>query len=211
LKDAFAGVLSQRAMTTLAGGRKVTCLHPLGFASKWTSIMEEKYKLFLLEFALLKFCFDKFADILWGMPVEVEIDCQVLWDVLLSDKLNATHARWRDGILAYNIVNVHHISGVTNIADGVSRQYEGTPKGFGDGSEWMVSPDIDDVTGIVQDIFQIDTLAKATAVTNFLYLITLRHPDSVLLIADVLRHPQLVLVINDSSLTRLLTYLFSAC
>jgi hypothetical protein len=33
----------------------------------------------------------------------------------------------------------------------------------------------------------------------------------VLLIADVLRHPQLVLVIIDSSLTRPLTYLFSAC
>jgi hypothetical protein len=48
-------------------------------------------------------------------------------------------------------------------------------------------------------------------VTNFLYLITLRHPDSVLLIADALRHPQLVLVIHDSSLTRPLTYLFSAC
>jgi hypothetical protein len=33
----------------------------------------------------------------------------------------------------------------------------------------------------------------------------------VLLIADALRHPQLVLVITDSFLTRLLTYLFSAC
>jgi hypothetical protein len=33
----------------------------------------------------------------------------------------------------------------------------------------------------------------------------------VLLIADALRHPQLVLVIFDSFLTRLLTYLFSAC
>lgn len=92
LKDAFAGVLLQRITTTLAGGKKVQQLHPLGFASKRTSATEEKYKLFLLEFASLKFCFDKFADILWGMPVEVETDCQALWDVLLSDKLNATHA-----------------------------------------------------------------------------------------------------------------------
>jgi len=45
---------------------------PTGFASKRTSAAEEKYKPFLLEFASLKFCFDKFADILWGMPVEVE-------------------------------------------------------------------------------------------------------------------------------------------
>jgi hypothetical protein len=44
-----------------------------------------------------------------------------------------------------------------------------------------------------------------------IFFITLRHPDSVLLIADVLRHPQLVLVIHDSSLTRSLTYLCSAC
>ena len=160
-KDAFAGVLSQRITTTLVGGKKVTRLHPLGFASKRTSITEEKYKPFLLEFASLKFCFDKFADILWGMPVEIETDCQALRDVILSDKLNATHARWRDGVLAYNIVDVRHIPGVTNIADGVSRQYEGTPKGFGDGSEWTVSPDIDDTIGVVQDLFQVEVSLEA--------------------------------------------------
>jgi RNase H-like domain found in reverse transcriptase len=77
-KDAFVGVLSQKIITTLAGCKKVTCPHPLGFASKWTSITEKKYKPFLLEFASLKFCHDKFADILWGMPVEVETDCQAL-------------------------------------------------------------------------------------------------------------------------------------
>jgi len=128
----------------------------LGFVSKCTSASEEKYKPFLLEFALLKFCFDKFADILWGMPVEIETDCQALGDVLLSDSLNATHARWWDGVLAYNIVNVRHIPGITNIANSVSRQYEGTLKGFGDGSEWTVSPDIDEATGVVQDLFMVD-------------------------------------------------------
>jgi hypothetical protein len=40
----------------------------------------------------------------------------------------------------------------------------------------------------------------------FYYLIALRHPDSVLLIADALHHPQLVLVIDDSFLTCMLTY-----
>jgi RNase H-like domain found in reverse transcriptase len=34
LKDAFAGVLSQKFTTMLAGGKKVTWLHPLGFVSK---------------------------------------------------------------------------------------------------------------------------------------------------------------------------------
>jgi hypothetical protein len=48
----------------------------------------------------------------------------------------------------------------------------------------------------------------AQAVTNFPYLIALRHLYPVLLIADALRHPQLVLVIADSSLTRSLTYRF---
>jgi len=63
--------------------------------------------------------------------------------------------------LAYNIVDVRHIPGITNIADGVSRQYEGTPKGFGDGSEWTVSPDIDKVTGIVQNVFQVEISSEA--------------------------------------------------
>jgi hypothetical protein len=109
----------------------------------------------------LKFCFDKFTDILWGMPVEIKMDCQALWDVILSDKLNAMHAHWQDGVLVYNIVDVHHIPGITNIADGVSRQYEGTPKGFGDRSEWMVSPDIDTTIGVIQDLFQVEVSFEA--------------------------------------------------
>jgi hypothetical protein len=45
-------------------------------------------------------------------------------------------------------------------------------------------------------------------VTNFSYLIMLRHLYLVLLIADALHHPQLVLVIVDSSLTCSLIYQF---
>jgi len=33
-KDAFAGVLSQKIKSTLPGGKEVTCLHPISFASK---------------------------------------------------------------------------------------------------------------------------------------------------------------------------------
>jgi hypothetical protein len=105
-KDAFAGVLVQHITSTLPGGKKVTCLHPLGYASKRTSGAEEKYKPYLLEFAALKFSLDKFADTIWGFPVELEMDCQVLRDVLLNDTLNATHAQWRDGVLAHHIVDV---------------------------------------------------------------------------------------------------------
>ena len=112
-KDAFAGVLAQRIKSTLPGGKEVTRLHPIAFASKRMSASEEKYKPFLLEFAALKFSFDKFSDIVYGYPVEVETDCQALRDVLMNDKLSATHARWRDGVLAHNIVDVRHIPGIT--------------------------------------------------------------------------------------------------
>ena len=91
-KDAFAGVLSQRIMSILPGGKKVMCLHPLGYASKRTSTSEEKYKPYLLEFAALKFSLDKFADIVWGFPVKLETNCQALRDILLNNALHATHA-----------------------------------------------------------------------------------------------------------------------
>jgi reverse transcriptase-like protein len=151
-KDAFAGVLSQKIKTTLPGGKDVTQLHPIAFASKRTSTSEEKHKPFLLEFAALKYSFDKFSDIVYGYPVEVETDCQALRDVLMNDKLSATHARWRDGVLAHNIVDVRHIPGVTNIADGISRQYENIPKSGTDGNEWDVDPDWESRAGLVYGI-----------------------------------------------------------
>ena len=93
-KDAFAGVLAQEIKTTLPGGKEVKCLHPIAFVSKRTSTSEEKYKPFLLEFAALKFAFDKFSDIVYEYPVKVQTDCQALRDVLMNDKLSAMHARW---------------------------------------------------------------------------------------------------------------------
>ena len=155
-KDAFAGVLAQRIKTTLPGGKEVTRLHPIAFASKRTSPSEEKYKPFLLEFAALKYAFDKFSNIVYGYPVEVETDCQALRDIIMNDKLSATHARWRDGILAHNIIDVRHIPGVTNIADGLSRQYEDTPKSGEDGSEWDVAPDWETGAGLVYGISYVD-------------------------------------------------------
>jgi len=163
-QDAFAGVLSQKIATTLPGGKVVTRLHPIGFTSKRTSPSEEKYKPFLLKFAALKYSFDKLADIVYGYPVEVETDCQALHNILLSDKLSATHVRWRDGVLAHNIVDVHHIPGKINIADGVSRQYEGTDKTPGDGSEWTVTPDWEEITGLVHDLYLV---AEAPDLTVF--------------------------------------------
>jgi len=104
--EGFTAVLSQRTCTQSPTGKCTECLHPIGFASKQTSVTEQKYKPFLLEFAALKFTLDKFSDIIWGFPVEVETDCQALKDVLISNCLNAVHVRWRDGILAHNIIDM---------------------------------------------------------------------------------------------------------
>jgi len=74
----FVGVLSQWHKTVLPNGSTVRRLHPITFASKRTSPAEERYKPFLLEFAAVKFCLDKFTDIIYGYPIELETDCQAL-------------------------------------------------------------------------------------------------------------------------------------
>jgi hypothetical protein len=153
-KDAFGAVLTQRFETVLPSGKVVKRLHPIAFASKRTSKTEEKYKPFLLEFAALKFGLDRFTDTIWGFPVEIETDCQALRDHLMNDKLSATHARWRDGILAHQIVDVRHVPGRINVvADGLSRANEGLNHEGGDGSHWTVSEDWEASTGLTHDIF----------------------------------------------------------
>jgi hypothetical protein len=154
-QEGLAAVLSQKVRLQKSSGKWVERLLPIGFASKRTSTAEQKYKPFLLEFAALKFGLDKFSDVVWGFPVEIETDCQVLKDVLLNDHLNAAHARWRDGILAHNIIDVQHVPGKLNvIADGLSRQWEGQPRNTGlrDGSDWTVSEDWEARSGLLNDI-----------------------------------------------------------
>ena len=109
---------------------------------------------FLLEFAALKFGLDKFTDITWGFPIEIETDCQALRDHLLNDKLSATHARWRDGILAHQIIDIRHVPGKLNVvADGLSRANERSDHEEGDGSEWTVSEDWEANTGLTHNVF----------------------------------------------------------
>jgi hypothetical protein len=152
--------LAQRFSTTLPNGKVVERLHPIAFASKRTSKTEQKYKPFLLEFAGLKFTLDKFSDIIWGFPIEIETDCQALRDILRSEKPNAAHARWRDGILAHHIIDVRHVPGKTNVvADGLSRYGEGTENVEGDGSEWTVSEDWEAAQGLVNDVWTTEVLS----------------------------------------------------
>src|ERR1700676_705855 len=66
--------------------------------------------------------------IIWGFLVKVETDCKALQDIVMSDTLNTTHARWCDGVLAHHIVDVRHIPGRVNlVGDGISRMDEGQP------------------------------------------------------------------------------------
>lgn len=163
-KFGFAGMLSQRDTTVLPNGKEVTRMHPVAFASKRTSVTEEKYKPFILEFAALKFSLDKFSDIIWGFPVELETDCQALRDHLLNDKISSVHARWRDGVLAYQITDVRHRPGKLNpVADGLSRKFVNLPVVNGDGHEWTVSEDWEARTGVVNDIFQVNDVSPVPA------------------------------------------------
>ena len=165
-QEGLAAVLSQRVRSQKPSGKWVERLLPIAFASKRTSTAEQKYKPFLLEFAALKFGLDKFSDTIWGFPVEIETDCQALRDVVLSDNLNAAHARWRDGILAHNIIDVRHVPGKLNvIADGLSRQWEGQPRnnGLQDDSEWTVSEDWESNTGLINDMLLISPVDERIA------------------------------------------------
>jgi transposase InsO family protein len=163
-KEGFAGVLAQDFETVLSSGKTVCRRHPIAFASKRTSDAETRYKPFLLEFAALRFGLEKFADVTWGYPVKVETDCKALATHLLSNKLNATHARWREGVLAHQIVDVKHIPGRTNVvADTGSRVGEARDReeDGSDGSGWDVSEDWENMSGLVNDVMLVKSEMKA--------------------------------------------------
>ena len=156
-KFGFAGMLTQKHTTILPSGKEVTRLHPVGFVSKRTSVTEEKYKPFILEFVALKYSLDKFSDIMWGFPVKLKTDCQALRDHLLNDKISAMHARWRNTILDHNITNVHHRPGRLNtVADSLSCKYVNVPYEDGDGHKWTVSENLEAWTGLVNNIMHVN-------------------------------------------------------
>jgi hypothetical protein len=73
------------------------------------------------------------------------------------------HARWRDGILAHQIIDIRHVLGKINVvADGLSHQWKGQdPKELkGDGSQWTVNSDRDEEVGLTNDILA--TFAEGT-------------------------------------------------
>lgn len=167
-KEGFGAVLTQRFETKIKG-KTVSRLHPIGFASKRTSSSEQNYKPFLLEFAALKYAFDKFNDIIYGFPVEIETDCQALRDVIASDRLSPAHARWRDAVVAHNITDVRHVPGKINVvADGISRKDEEYPRTANDGSAWSVQPDWETAHGLEHDIM-LATAEDADVISKLQY------------------------------------------
>ncbi|QRV79985.1 Retrovirus-related Pol polyprotein from transposon [Ceratobasidium sp. AG-Ba] len=127
-KYGFGAVLSQRWEETDSKGNVRQVMYPVAFASKRTSRTEERYILFLLEFAALKFAMDEFDPIIFGREIKIETDCKALAELLGNSKPNSTHERWRELIIARNISAVRHLPGTKNrLCDGLSRMYEGRP------------------------------------------------------------------------------------
>lgn len=155
----FAGFLSQPFTTTANDGKEVTRWHPVSYCSKRTSRSEEKYEPFLLEFAALKYSLDEFAPYIYGSPIEIETDCKALRDCLVQEKMSVHHSRWKEMILAHNIISIRHRPGVDNpVADGLSRMWEDRERTKTDGSNWSVLPDWEASKGIVNDILSVTIL-----------------------------------------------------
>ncbi|KAF8748682.1 hypothetical protein RHS01_10633 [Rhizoctonia solani] len=116
---------------------------------------KHQYPPFLLEFAALKFGCDEFDNIIFGQPIEIETDCKSLADLLGNNKLNSTHERWRESIIARNIVAVRHKPGVENtVCDRLSRMYEGREGEIGgQGREDSVDPGWESTHDLVNDLY----------------------------------------------------------
>jgi hypothetical protein len=104
----LAGFLSQLFMYTNNTGREQIHWHLISYCLKQTSKSEEQYELFLLEFAALKFCLDEFDRYIYSSPIKIEMDCQALCDFLLKEKMSLHHSRWKESILAHNIIDIRH-------------------------------------------------------------------------------------------------------
>src|SRR6266481_1777346 len=157
-KKGFGGVLSQEFETEDPTGKRTKVWHPIAFCLKRTSVSEEQYEPFLLDFAALKFALDKFDHLTYGSQIEIETDCQALCDVLLNKRQSTTHTRWEESITCRNIVDIQHWPGVSNvIADVISQKWLEArgPSTGKDGADWMVQPDWEAHKGIVNNIMHI--------------------------------------------------------
>jgi len=79
-----------------------------------------------------------------------------LRDILLNEKLNATHARWKEAVLLFHIADVRHRPGKGNkAADSLSHMFAGVPKLPDDGHGWTVSEDWHSNVGLTHNLFHV--------------------------------------------------------
>ncbi|CAK5263795.1 unnamed protein product, partial [Mycena citricolor] len=161
--EGFAGYLAQEFPHTDKNGKESKRWHPIAFCSKRTSTSEAKYEPFLLEFAALKYALDEFEMYTYGSPIEIETDCQALRDTLMREKLNSHHSRWKESILARNIIDIRHRPGIENpVADALSRKWANRDRTEQDGSAWSVLADWEAPRGVIRDVFTVaDTHAAS--------------------------------------------------
>lgn len=84
---------------------------PIAYASRKCLPSESRYSAHLGELAAAKFALDKFASFTFGQPIILVTSCTALRDILRSKKMPAAHARWREQLLAHNIIEVRHCAG----------------------------------------------------------------------------------------------------
>ncbi|KAB5590316.1 Retrovirus-related Pol polyprotein [Ceratobasidium theobromae] len=151
-KYGFGAMVAQKWEEADAKGRKKLVTYPIAFMLKHTSCTEENYPPFLLEFAALKFTLDSFAQIIMGQELEIETDCKALADLLGNKKLNLTHERWRESIIAHRIITVRHQPGVENpVCDTLSRKWQ-YRENKGEGREDSVDPSWEAHKGLVEEM-----------------------------------------------------------
>ena len=104
----------------------------------------------------MKYSLDKFSNVIGGYPVKIETDCKALRDTIVNNKLNATHARWLDGIMGH----------LNQAADGISRQFTDTPRITGNGHDWTVDPSWEANMGLAYDIWTTQLDSEQTALQD---------------------------------------------
>ncbi|SPO32318.1 uncharacterized protein UTRI_02875 [Ustilago trichophora] len=101
--------------------RKV--VFPIAYASKKCSPAESRYSAHLSELVAAKFALTRFTPFTFGQPIILVTDCMALRDILRNDKMPAAHARWREQLLAHNIIRVEHCAGRRHgLAHGLSHR-----------------------------------------------------------------------------------------
>ncbi|SPO32317.1 uncharacterized protein UTRI_02874 [Ustilago trichophora] len=101
--------------------RKV--VFPIAYASKKCSSAESRYSAHLGELVAAKFALSRFTPFTFGQPIILVTDCMALRDILRNDKMPAAHARWREQLLAHNIIRVEHCAGRRHgLAHGLSHR-----------------------------------------------------------------------------------------